>query len=418
MAPFAALEPRELTALPPHADVAIVGAGFTGLSAALALCRRGASVAVLESATVGFGASSRNAGMALTGLKLGPGALVRRYGLPTARAMFDASLRAIDLTEAVIADESIDCAFERCGHLEVASKPSHFAAFERTAELLADRFGHRVRLVRRDQLSEEIGSYAFYGGLVDERSAGLDPGRYVAGLADAARRSGVGVFERAPVQRVESKGGQWWVRSPRGTVRAREILVASGAYTGSVFGSLRRRFVPVGSYVIASEQLPGDLAATLIPRHRMVYDSKRLLHYFRLTPDRRMLLGGRAAFLPESTRTTSSSADTLRADMIAIFPQLRDAKIEYAWGGTLDVTFDMMPHVGKIDGMHYAIGYAGHGVALATLLGTLAASVILDGTLTHPLARAVPAAPVPLYDGRPWFLPVVGAWQRLLDAVS
>jgi glycine/D-amino acid oxidase-like deaminating enzyme len=418
MAPFAALAPRELTALPPHADVAIVGAGFTGLSAALALRKRGASVAVLESATVGFGASSRNGGMVLTGLKLAPEVLLRRYGVQTARAMFDASLRAIDVTETVIATEGIECSFERCGHLEVASKPGHFTAFSRAAELLTEHFGHRVQLVARDKLAEELGSAAFYGGLVDERSAGLDPARYVVGLADAARRAGAAVCERAAVEGVKATRGAWRLNSVRGELRAKAILIATGAYTGSEFSSLRRRFVPVGSYVIATEQLPHDLAASLLPRNRMVFDSKRLLHYFRLTPDRRMLFGGRAAFLPESRRTTSNSAKTLRAEMISIFPQLCDAKIEYAWGGTLDVTFDVMPHVGTLDGMHYAFGYAGHGVALATLLGALAAVAIVDGTLTHPLASAAPEAPLRLYDGRPWFLPMVGAWQRLLDAVS
>ncbi len=417
-APFAAPEARELTALPADADVAIVGAGFTGLSAALALRKRGASVAVLETATVGFGASSRNGGMVLTGLKLAPDVLVRRYGVQTARALFDASLRAIDFTEAVIAAEGIECAFERCGHLEVASKPSHVTAFANIAELLRQHFDHRVRVVGRDQLAEEIGSTSFYGGLVDERSGGLDPARYAAGLAAAARRAGAAVCERAPLESVTSTGNKWWLHSPRGELRANAILVATGAYTGTVFGTLRRRFVPVGSYVIATERLPADLAATLVPRNRMVYDSKRLLHYFRLTPDRRMLFGGRAAFLPESARTTSSSAKTLQADMIAIFPQLRSAKIEYAWGGTLDVTFDVMPHVGTIDGMHYALGYAGHGIALATLMGILAADAIVDGTVKHPLASAAPAAPLRLYDGRPWFLPIVGAWQRLLDAVN
>jgi glycine/D-amino acid oxidase-like deaminating enzyme len=338
-APFAALERSAPAEVPARTDVAVIGGGITGLAAALASRKRGASVTVLEAAHAGFGASSRNGGMALTGLKLGPGVLLRRYGERTARAMFDASLRAIDLIESLIATEGIDCAFERCGHLEVASKPSHYRAFAETAGLLATRFDHRVRLVAREELVEEIGSSAFYGGLVDERSAGLDPAKYVAGLAAAARRAGAAVCERAPVERVERTRGGWRLKTPRGEVVAGAVMAATGAYTGVELGALRRLFVPVGSYAIAIESLPPDLAASLIPRRRMVFDSKRLLHYFRLTPDGRMLFGGRAAFLPESANTTVQSAEMLRRDMTAFFPQLGDARIEFAWGGTLDVEF-------------------------------------------------------------------------------
>lgn len=408
----------EPAALPSRADVAIVGAGYTGLSAALALAKRGLSVAVLESGTVGFGASSRNGGMALTGLKLAPEVLLRRYGAATAREMFSASLEAIDLVESLIASERIECAFDRCGHLELASKAAHFVAFGRTAAALSEHFGHAVRLLGRAELAGEIGSTAFYGGIVDPRSAALDPLRYVMGLAHAARRSGATICERTPVGAVEPVGGQWRLTSSRGELTARNVLLATGAYTGRAFPALRRRLVPIGSYAIASEPLPSSLADAVLPRKRAAFDSMRLLHYFRLTPDRRMLFGGRAAFLPENERTIAVSAGMLRADMVALFPQLAGAKIEYAWGGTLDVTFDVMPHAGTIDGMHYAVGYAGHGVALATLLGKLAADAIAGGARAHPFAIPAPAPPVGFYDGRPWFLPVVGAWQRLLDAVS
>jgi glycine/D-amino acid oxidase-like deaminating enzyme len=414
----AASSEGELTALPARVDVAVVGAGYTGLAAALALCKRGVSVAVLESERVGFGASSRNGGMALTGLKLSPEVLLRRYGAATARALFAASLEAIGLVESLVASEGIECAFQRCGHLELASKAAHFRAFGRTAASLSEVFGHGVELLGRSELAAEIGSPAFYGAILDARSAGIDPWRYAGGLAHAARRAGAAVCERAAVETVEQRHGEWKVKSSRGEVNARNVLLATGAYTGKVFPALQRRFVPIGSYAIATEPLPDALAASLLPRNRVAFDSKRLLHYFRLTPDRRMLFGGRAAFVPESRRTVSIAAAMLRADMIAFFPQLTGTKVEYAWGGTLDVTFDVMPHLGTAGGMHYAVGYAGHGVALATLLGTLAAAAIAGDAASHPFASDAPPAPLLLYDGRPWFLPVVGAWQRLLDAVS
>lgn len=407
----------ELAPVPQRVDVAIVGAGFTGLSAALALRERDLSVAVLESATPGFGASSRNGGMALTGLKLGPDVLERRYGLETARAMFDASLRALDTLEEIVERYGIDCNFDRSGHLEVASKPAHFEHLRSTAELLEARFGHRVRIVEREALGEEVGSSAFYGGLLDVRSAGLDPGKYVRGLAGAATRVGAVVCEQAPVARVRRHPGGWHVETARGDVRASHVIAATGAYTGPQFPKLRRRFVPLGSYVIATEPL-GARAREVIARNRMVYDSKRLLHYFRLTPDGRLLFGGRAAFVPEGDRTTERSAAILQRDMLEIFPQLRDVAIDYAWGGTIDVAFDFMPHSGDFDGMRYAFGYAGHGVALATLFGRLAGLAIAGEASSHPFGSVPPGAPFGLYDGRPWFLPFVGAWQQLLDRVS
>ncbi|HEY1975071.1 MAG TPA: FAD-binding oxidoreductase [Candidatus Baltobacteraceae bacterium] len=405
------------TSLPERADVVIAGAGIAGLSAALALATRGASVCVVEASHAGFGASSRNGGMALTGLKLDAATLRRRYGLPAARDMFEATLGAIDLVERLVELHGIDCAFARSGHLEVAAKPAHFADFIGTAELLRDAFGHRVRTLARDELAGELGSGAYYGGLLDERSAGLDPARYVAGLARAAVSAGSVLCENAAVTAVTRDGSDWRVDTSRGSLRAKSALAATGAYTGNAFAALRRRLVPLGSYVIATQRLAPDLARSLIPRNRMVYDSKRLLHYFRLTPDGRLLFGGRAAFLPEGPRTVAQSAQILRRDMLAVFPQLRGTEIEYAWGGTLDIAFDVMPHAATQDGVHYALGFAGHGVAMATLLGTLTGEALAGVPARHAFERALPAGPA-WYRGRPWFLPLVGTWQRVLDRIA
>jgi glycine/D-amino acid oxidase-like deaminating enzyme len=403
--------------LPERADVAIAGAGIAGLAAALALAKRGVSACVLEASRAGFGASSRNGGMALTGLKLDAATLQRRYGLTAAREMFGASLGAIDLVERLVAEHRIACDFVRSGHLEVAAKPAHFSEFVRTAKLLRDGFGHRVRTLVREELAEELGSQAYYGGLLDERSAGLDPVRYVAGLARAAVTAGSILCEDAAVAAVTRDGSDWRIETARGTLRAKSVLAATGAYTGAAFAGLARRLIPLGSYVIATHRLSPDVASSLIPRNRMVYDSKRLLHYFRLTPDGRMLFGGRAAFLPEGPQTVAQSARILRADMVAVFPQLRDAEIEYAWGGTLDIAFDVMPHAATQDGLRYALGFAGHGVAMATLLGTLTGDAMAGAGTAHAFERPLPRGPA-WYRGKPWFLPLVGTWQRVLDRIA
>src|SRR5438309_141409 len=203
--------------------------------------------------------------------------------------------------------------------------------------------------------------------MVDETSAGLNPERYVAGLARAALRAGACLYDHTRFTSVEPERNKnahkFRVHTSRGVITAREIILASGAYTTGATPALRKKIIPIGSYIIATETLPADLARELSPRNRMIYDSKHFLYYYRLTPDNRMLFGGRAAFFPETENTVRRSAEILRLGMIGVYPQLRDTKIEFVWGGTLDFTLDVMPHAGKIDGMYFAAGFAGHGAA-------------------------------------------------------
>jgi glycine/D-amino acid oxidase-like deaminating enzyme len=409
--------------LPERADIAVIGAGYTGLSAARALARNGAKVVVLEAQTIGWGASSRNGGMVLTGLKLGARRLIERYGRETAQRMFTASLRSIACVERTVQEEGIDCDFSRCGHLEVACKASHFKRFADSVEVMAREFNHSSRIVPKRDLREEIGSDIYHGGLVDEASAGVNPARYVAGLARAALKAGAALYERTPVEGIEPMTQHavtgCRVRTARGALWAREVFVATSGYTGRATPSLRRRIIPVGSYIIVTEPLPEELARELSPRNRMIYDSKNYLYYYRLTPDRRMLFGGRAAFFPESPNTLRASERILRRGMLTVYPQLRDVQVEYVWGGTLDFAFDIMPHAGLLDGLYYALGYAGHGVAMATYLGVKMAEVICGQPDANPFAGlSFPSAPLGLYNGTPWFLPLAGAWYRLLDWVS
>src|SRR5947199_4402205 len=373
---------------PDSIDVAIVGGGYCGLSAARALAKRAVNVAVFEAETLGWGASSRNGGMVLTGMKLPVPALIKRYGREAVRRMYAASLDSIDCVEQIVREENIDCNFSRCGHLEVACKQSHFDDYEESAALVKQGFQHGLRIVPRSDLRAEIGSYIYFGGIVDEASAGLNPARYVAGLAHAAHRAGACLYDRTRVVSIEpekSTGGRKFrVQTSKGAVTAREVILAGGAYTTEATPVLRKKIIPIGSYIIATEILPADLARELSPRNRMIYDSKHFLYYYRLTPDNRMLFGGRAAFFPETENTVRRSAEILRRGMTGVYPQLRDAKVEFVWGGTLDFTLDVMPHAGKIDGMYFAAGFAGHGVAAATSART--------GPCPPPPRRSSPAA--------------------------
>jgi len=409
--------------LPERTDVAIVGAGFTGLSAARTLARRGAKVAVLESHTIGWGASSRNGGMVLTGMKLGVDTLASRYGMDTTRKMYAASLASIDLVEQIVSEEQIDCNFSRCGHLEVACKQAHFDGYARSVEAIARDFNHQLRIVPRNELRDEIGSDIYYGGMVDETSAGLNPARYVAGLGQAALTAGACVFENTRVEQIERRSGNgssgFRLATNRGNLLVKDVFIATSGYTSNTTPVLQKKIIPIGSFIIVTEQLSDTLAQELSPRNRMIYDSKHYLHYYRLTPDNRMLFGGRAAFFPETNNTIRRSAEILRSGMISVYPQLCDTKVEYAWGGTLDFCFDTMPHAGRMDGMYYAVGYAGHGVAMATYLGAKMAEQISGGSDQNPYAKIpFPGAPLGLYNGRPWFLPFAGAYYKVLDWIS
>ncbi len=412
------LDPRprkELSGdLPERADVAIVGAGYTGLAAARQLARDGASVVVFESERVGWGASSRNGGQVLTGMKLDPATLVARFGESRARELFAVSLESIAALERIIAGENMACEYERTGHVVAASKPSHFEAFREEQSLLARVFNHPVALVpAADQLAE-LGSHAYHGLMVDERSGALNPAMYVHHLAAAAIRAGARIAEDTPVKSVVRTAAEWTIETSRGSIQAGELLVATNGYATAATPWLQRRFVPIGSFIIATAPLAPAQVATLIPKRRMVFDSKHFLHYFRLTRDRRLLFGGRAVFAKPTAETTARCAAILHRDMVAVFPSLSASPVDYAWSGNVAFTRDQIPHAGRLHGAFYAGGYCGHGIAMATHLGELVARYVAGERVDHPLLDdRFPA--IPLYRGTPWFLPMVGAYYRLQD---
>jgi len=410
-------------AVPETADVAVIGGGFTGLSAARTLAKKGVRVVVLESESIGWGASSRNGGMVLTGLKLGVNKLISMYGRERTQQMYAASLASIDCVEQIVREEKIDCDFSRCGHLEVACKQAHFDDYARQVEVIEREFHHTLRIVPRHELVSEIGSKIYYGGMVDETSAGANPARYVAGLGVAAMRAGACVFEGTRVEKIERASHQgaagWKLSTSRGALWAKNVFVGTSGYTSAATPALQRKIIPIGSYIIATGVLSDALGRELSPRNRMIYDSKNYIYYYRLTPDNRMLFGGRAAFFPETGECVRKSAEILRRGMVDVYPQLRDTKIEFVWGGTLDFAFDIMPHAGELDGLYYAVGYAGHGVAMATYQGHLMARKIAGEKPENPFdGIPFPGAPLGMYNGKPWFLPLAGVYYKFLDWVS
>lgn len=408
-----------LTPIPESVDVAIIGGGFTGLSAARTLAKRGVKVAVLEAETIGWGASSRNGGMTLTGLKVSMQTVIKKYGRDLARQLFQCSLDSVDTVDQIVKEEDIDCGFARNGHLLTASKPQHYDGFKADVDFMAKEFNHAVRLVPPDQLQSEIGSKIYHGALVDEVSGGLNPAQYVTGLARGAAKAGALLCACARVTSLERRGTRFYIQTERGALNAQSVLVGTSGYTSKATKNLQKKIIPIGSFIIATERLSDELAHELSPKNRMIFDSMHYLNYFRLW-DNRMIFGGRAAFFPENKNTIARSAEILQCEMIEVYPQLKNARIEYVWGGTLDFAFDMMTHVGESDGIYYSLGYAGHGVAMASYLGKTVADAMMNGNIKeHPFAQFdFPGAPFGLYDGRPWFLPFAGAWHKILDWVE
>ncbi|MDP1716090.1 MAG: FAD-binding oxidoreductase [Anaerolineales bacterium] len=408
-----------LTPIPSEVDFAIIGGGYTGLSAAWRLAKQGAKVVVLEAETFGWGASSRNGGMALTGLKVGMAVVIKKYGRELAKKLFQYSLDSVDTVEQIIKEENINCGFAKSGHLLTANKSKHYEALKVEVDFMAREFDHKVRLVPPGEMNSEIGSNIYHGALLDEASAGLNPAQFVAGLARAAENAGALLCARARVSRLERSQKRFVIETERGSLYAKSVFVGTSGYTGNVTKKLQRKIIPIGSFIIATERLSDELAHELSPKNRMIFDYKHFLNYFRLW-DQRMIFGGRAAFFPENENTIKQSGEILQREMIQVYPQLTDAKVEFVWGGTLDFAFDMMTHVGELDGVFYSLGYAGHGVAMGTHLGKTVAEAMLKGNIKeHPFAQFdFPNAPLGLYDGRPWFLPFAGAFHKILDFIE
>ncbi len=402
--------------LPSKADVVVVGSGYTGLAAARILALRSVDVVVLEKETFGWGASSRNGGQVLTGLKLGPSALIKKVGLARAKELYALSHAAIKYVEDLIEEENIQCEYTRSGHIEAAWKNSHFKQYRREQEVLAREFNHAVTVLDRKEQERELGTPYYRGLLIDERSGALHPARFVHGLAICSSASGALLFENTPAKKIIREGTGYAVVTPQGTIKAENVLIATNGYTDDVAREIRQRVFPLGSYMVATEPLPADVAQKLIPQRRVVFDSKHYLYYFRLSADNRLLFGGRADYQSPTPRSTRKSAEILRRGLVQVFPELQDVKLEYAWSGNICLTRDFFPRAGQHDGVYYALGYGGHGVALATYLGGQIANIMCGAPGKNPF-KDLPFEPLPFYYGKP-FLPLGALYYKLLDVIS
>lgn len=406
------------TPIPENVDVAVIGAGFTGVSAALELAKQGASVALLERHTVGWGASGRNGGMATTGLAIGFGTAVKRYGNSRAVEMFNEYNDAIDTIEKLVGDHGIDCNYSRYGKLSLAFHPSHYDGMLRSQELLATLADHHVRVIPKSDIHSEIGSDFYHGAMLDPMGAGLHVGKFVHGLAGAAADAGAFICENAGVTELKRISGTVHdVHTTRGITRAKQVLVATSGYTGGITPWLQRRVIPVGSFIIVTEPLSDEVVNRILPNRRMASDSKMLTYYFRITPDNRLLFGGRARFALSSPDSDVKSGEILHKAMTELFPYLANTRVDYTWGGLVDLSMDQIVHAGIHDGVFYSLNYSGHGVQMATHMGKKMVQY-MAGDETANVWRGIPNPPVPGHFGPPWFLPLIGAYAKVHDRFS
>ena len=385
---YAATAPRErsFTQLQgdTDCDVAVVGGGFAGLSAAIELADRGFSVVVLEARQVGWGASGRNGGQVIPGLACDQSVIQKQLGLDASRQVWSMTLEAIDMIGQQRARFAIECDWQP-GYLSLAIGQRKARELQGWHALMGEDYDHAMQWIAPAQMSSWIASRRFHSGVHDLRGGHLHPLKYCLGLARAASSLGVTIHESSAVQRIEP-GAHVRLRCATGSVRAAHVLLAGNVYldalTPGLAPRIAPRIMPVGTYIAASQPLPGDLAASLIPSRAAVCDTNFVLDYFRTTADDRLLYGGRVSY---STATPAHLGPSLQRRMLLTFPQLKTIQVEYTWGGFVDISMKRAPDFGRLPGergkapqanVYYVQGFSGHGVALSGLAGRLVAEAI------------------------------------------
>lgn len=356
-------------------DVCVVGAGLTGISAALNLAERGLSVVVLDASKVGWGASGRNGGQMIAGYACGIDTFASQLDEAEVRAVWQMGQETIDIIRDRVHRHAIDCDLT-FGYLHAANKPRDVTALQQDRDDMARRFGQSdLRWVPKEDMGQFVESDRYLGGLFDPQSGHLHPLNYTLGLARAARAAGVRLFENSFVEGLmPASGGGHTVVTARGRVRAAYVVLACNAYLGELAPATARKIMPVGTYVIATEPLGEARGGALMPANAAVCDSRFVLDYFRMSTDRRMLWGGKVSY---STMQPPNLARAMRSDMLKTFPQLEDARIDYAWGGLCDITMNRAPHFGRLaPTVYFAQGFSGHGVNTTGLAGKLIAEAI------------------------------------------
>ncbi len=399
--------------LPATVDVAVIGAGYTGLHAALQTARGGRSTLVLDAEDAGWGCSTRNGGQVSTSIKPSYEQLAKRHGAQRAFDILKEGQRSLAWIGAFIRAEKIACDFGPVGRFHAAHNAAQY-------EALAARVAHQPKgleveahMVPRAEQRSELGSDVYWGGAVYTQHCSVHPARYHQGLLERVVAAGAQVMPRCPVSGIEKQGQLFRVTTPKGDVLARNVVVATNGYTGCATPWLQRRVIPIGSYMIATEALPAGLMDQLIPRNRIVSDTRKVVYYYRSSPDRsRILFGGRVSHQETDCRV---SGPLLHADMVKVFPELARVRISHSWSGLVAYTFDELMHVGLHDGLHYAMGYCGAGVGTSSYFGMRVGQQVLGLEQGRTALDGLAFQTRPFYTGNPWFLAPSVRYYRWRD---
>lgn len=402
--------------LPPKADVLVIGSGYSGLNAALETARAGRQTVVIEAQAIGWGASTRNGGQVSTSIKPSFADLTSRYGKENALRIIREGRDSLAWLKAFVKRERIDCDLNTVGRF-------HGAHNRKQYELLAKRIASEPKgletggfIVPPSEQSAELGSAAYFGGAVYPRHASVHPAKLHRGILDLVTAAGGEVIHRCPARAIRAERGGFEVETALGRIRSRDVIVATNGYTGRIAAWQRRRIIPIGSYIIATEPISAELMQRLMPKNRTVGDTRRVVYYYRASPDRaRILFGGRVSLSETDPRR---SAPMLHAELSRIFPELRRVKVSHSWMGFVGYTFDHLPHIGKYNGIHYVMGYCGSGVAMAGYLGMRAGQRVMGNAAGATAFDDIAFPSRPFYFGRPWFLAPAITYYRQLDRLN
>lgn len=402
---------------PQSSDIAVIGAGFTGLATALHLARAGRSVVVFDSHDIGHGCSGRSGGMCGPSFhKLGHNGLIHQFGEAKAWAIMAEGLKTLEYFLSFVKEENIDCDLQIVGRFRGAANAKDFAELSATSAILAEKVGLQFHMVERQEQDSEIGSDLYHGGVVYERDAGVNPYKLTLGLAKLAQNSGVRIFEHHKVDGIRNDGSRKQVLVNGRAITAREVVVATNGYTGRELPSFRRRLIPVTSGVVATPDLGVETIRKMTPKLRMHGGTHRLVFWYRPTPDgRRMIFGGRVM---DSKKRPDRISRDIMSMAGTVFEQLKDVSAEYCWHGDVAYTFDHAPHLGKMDGIHYAMGYCGSGVTRSIYFARQLSRKILGQADSDTIYDGLAFRGRRFYTGNPWFMPLVLRWHATMDRLA
>jgi len=405
------------SSLPRYADVVIVGSGYTGLHTALQTIKAGRSTIILDGGQIGHGCSSRNGGQISTGIKPSREQLIKKYGPERGESIRAEGNTALSWVTSFIRDNNIDCDLEQNGYFQAAHTPAHYNKMVNEIDELNRLEDQGIFAVSRQEQRSEIGSDFYYGGIVYPRYASIHAAKYHRGLLKLAQESGVRLYGNCAANGITRHQNQsrerFTINTSKGVIKSREIMIATNGYTSRITPWFNRRIIPIGSYIIATEELDKTLINEMFPRNRVLSDTRKVVYYYRASPDRkRVLFGGRVS---ASETDTSVSGPRLHQQMSKIFPQLSETKISHSWMGSVGYTFDDIPHTGNLNGLHYAMGFCGEGISMASYLGMRSGQKIIGNPNGNTALDDLPFPTRPFYRGNPWFLPYAVSWYSWKD---